>query len=54
MREAVMKLVERVKSISLEKKQDKQHSVVEVKHVEASWDMSSNDALRAPIVSGYK
>ena len=25
-----------------------------VKKAEADWEMSSNDALRAPIVSGYK
>lgn len=56
MREIMTKFRELVR----ERAQDKKHgqqagsTMADTKKQPAEWEMSSDDALRAPIVSGYK
>lgn len=56
MRELMTRFREVVRDRSHGRKPGKQTPpAAEVKQAEpADWEMSSNDALRAPIVSGYK
>ena len=55
MREIMNKFRELVRDRAQDKKHGQQNGdSVAATRKEADWEMSSDDALRAPIVSGYK
>ena len=54
MREVLNRFVEKVRDRVQDKKRHEDVIEVVASSTEADWEMSSNDALRASIVSGYK